>query len=207
MRHVIKRDGPWIAGAKVQIGTPVGVWCDAKPKLEMAYSSVEAAMRNSPRTDAEAPCPMCLEHALMGEASGMRIAKVGGQEIEPVGHPERVATLAAAARLYRLFWGSGNYPCPPNQQDADRCEQALVEKARQAQAELDGFRASRAGRIALDAVMPEWVYVDASDHIKRELWHTFVSDSEDEWVEWLVAHSDMPRERAEVFVAERFKRR
>ena len=126
-------------------------------------------------------------------------------DMKVVDDSKRKPLLAAAAVLYKMNLDNGPYASVGSEYEDDM-EAHLVEDIKKAQANLDGFRASRAARMGLDAMLPGWVEIDHSDYTPREKWHAFVSNQQDEWVAWLVEHSRLSREAAEKFVAEKFKK-
>lgn len=99
---------------------------------------------------------------------------------------ERRAHLDAMAVLYRLCAeGSERYF---QNEVAVQYEAMLERQAVEAQSKLDGYRRSKAMHNALDAALPGWFCVDASEYLPKEKWHAFVSDDADEWTEWLVSN-------------------
>ena len=64
----------------------------------------------------------------------------------------------------------------------ERLKKALAE----AQANLEGFQKAKAARLALNEILPGWVEVEISDHLPRRLWHSFVSNDQSEWLDWLL---------------------
>lgn len=98
---------------------------------------------------------------------------------------------AAAIALYQMAMTMDNHAraafggSPESRQRyVDALEEAAVvatERARLA-------RLASSLRDAVDAVLPGWVDVDASDHLPQELWYAFISDDPDKWGAWLVEH-------------------
>lgn len=81
-----------------------------------------------------------------------------------------------------------------------------MKAAEEAQEKLANFRKVAAIRVALDAILPGWVYVDASDHLPREKWNAFVSNDPDEWTAWLIEQG-VPADKATSLVKFTFDRR
>ena len=106
----------------------------------------------------------------------------------------RKAKLDAAVVLYQML-AKANFLAGGDQEQNDKIEEMYRATLKEAQDTLDKFRAARAARLAIDALLPGWHPVDASDHLPRELWHAFVSNDRAEWLEWLRAH-DVPERKA-----------
>jgi len=100
----------------------------------------------------------------------------------------RKEVLAATSILYKTMHDKVSY-ATDNEASNDLMEASLVETVKNAQKSLDDFRASRALRMALDSILPGWVYIDASDYLPKELWGVFVSDDPAEHLAWLKEHS------------------
>lgn len=91
----------------------------------------------------------------------------------------------AAQTLWKLYCACP-VPYVPSQH-AEPYEKALQAAVEKATKDLETYRISKAARLALDAICPGWFEVDVSDILPREKWCDFVSNSESEWVDWLVA--------------------
>ncbi len=113
---------------------------------------------------------------------------------------DRKAVLDAAGVLVGL-WSGGYYSDTEN---AKPYENILEENVAEAQKKLDEYRRSKAAWIALDAILPGWRYVDASDYIPREKWSAFASNLPEEWVAWLIANN-VSKEVAERLVKQAFR--
>lgn len=57
--------------------------------------------------------------------------------------------------------------------------------------------------VALDLLMPGWVYVDVSEHLPISLEGQFISSSPEEWVAWLTAHG-VAEDAARTLVTQQF---
>ena len=100
--------------------------------------------------------------------------------------PKRQAMLDAGLIFYRMFATTGWWPTAEMIEDPDdQMETMLRNTLKKAQESLAGYQQAKAARIALDKVLPDWVPIDASDHIPKEKWHAFVSNDKDEWLSWL----------------------
>jgi hypothetical protein len=98
----------------------------------------------------------------------------------------RAATLDAALVFFDLFKKS---PCGPLGGETDEpYEQMLRRECEKAKEALDVWLKAKAARLALDSVLPGWYYIDASDHLPKEKWRSFVSNSKEEWSRWLFAN-------------------
>lgn len=115
---------------------------------------------------------------------------------------ERQAILDAATMLCKLQ-NKGTFRSYDSRTDGN-VETVLRNAVAQAQQNLDEFLASKAARIALDALLPGWRHVDVSDHLPRDLWHAFVSNDPAEWEAWLVEHG-IEKQTAARMVKEKFR--
>jgi hypothetical protein len=97
---------------------------------------------------------------------------------------DRQVILDVAGFFHKEMHDAKYYPIKDENHN-DQVERMLVEAVEKAKAELASHRRGRAMRIALDQIMPGWVYIDASNDLPKEKWGTFVSDSPVEWFEWL----------------------
>jgi len=70
--------------------------------------------------------------------------------------------------------------------DKLRAVELAQEKIATAQKMLDDIIEGIGLRVAVDALMPGWVDIDASEHLPREKWHAFLASTKAEWVAWLV---------------------
>lgn len=114
-----------------------------------------------------------------------------------VTRPERAGALMAAGELYRRLKGVHVAVTASGDPTLDMLmERSLADRVAKAQHELDDFRGSRAAMLALDALLPGWVYVDASDFLPKAMWRTFVSNDRQEWVDWLVGNGVQPEAAA-----------
>jgi len=78
----------------------------------------------------------------------------------------------AAREVYRLFYVAylrGAKPVGADVAKCDRYEAELVAALQKAQADLAAYREARSLRCALDALMPGWFDIDASDYIPGPL--------------------------------------
>jgi len=115
----------------------------------------------------------------------------------------RAQLLAAAREIRSRLMHQCPYQASGNPAwDADM-EARLAEKVEEARRLLEGFRASRAGLMALDALLPGWVAVDVADLLPEPLWRAFLSNDQGEWVQWL-AQQGVPQEKAASLVASEF---
>lgn len=118
--------------------------------------------------------------------------------------PKRAALISAASLLYRSYRerpdGSSRAVEYRPSDVAARYEAALVQAVEKAKEELRSYQETKAFRMGLDALLPGWFDMDVGDlGLPRELWHAFVSDNVEEWVEWLVEHGvDPNKARSEV---------
>lgn len=113
----------------------------------------------------------------------------------------RTTQLETALLLYQQF--SRQQEAARGSSFDDRREDELRERAEQAAFALADFRRSRGFRAALDAVLPGWVDVDASEHLPQNLWYSFVSDSPVDWLDWLVENG-VKEETAQKLVTDAF---
>lgn len=127
-----------------------------------------------------------------------------GKKVGAAPMSERGATLAAALVLLNEIRKT---PYQPNPKSAltDQLEKTLFEELQAAQSRYDAFRAARASWIGLDQLLPGWQDLDVSDHLPREKWHAFVSNSKAEWVEWL-AKNGVERKKAKTLVEEQWRK-
>lgn len=96
---------------------------------------------------------------------------------------------------------NGMYP------HGEEYEQHLVGELAAAQRTLDAYRTGQSLARCLDALLPGWVDLDISDFktgsILARDWHTFVSNDEGTWVEWLMSKG-VDREEAAAHVRASF---
>jgi len=101
---------------------------------------------------------------------------------------DRAATLEAARILYGGLYASSVHRPVKDSNLNEQIEEMLVRELKKAQDNLNGYRAAKAAFLALDALLPGWFEIDASDHLPKDKWHAFVSNDKGEWVDWLVSN-------------------
>ncbi len=110
-------------------------------------------------------------------------------------------TLNAGRVMLSLLHGSNYYSGSPH---AIEYEAMLEQAVKEAQEKLAAYRRGKAASLALDALLPGWHDIDASNYLPREKWHTFISNDRVEWLAWLVEQG-VSQENAEALVQSAFE--
>ena len=79
----------------------------------------------------------------------------------------------------------------------------LEEELERKKRKLEEFKRGSSLRVAVDHLMPGWVGLDASDHVAKEHWHSFIATGQHEWLVWLREHG-VPEEKATELILEQW---